>query len=182
MDISSLLDNIRLAQDLETLEEAFEQALGKKGWLSGEYIILKDLSPEEKKTRGATLAQAKAELHAIYIERMDILKTVYINKQLEQDIVDISTPHIKHHPGSYSLLTYTRRKIEEICQNMGFHIEYGHDMVTKFENFISLNIPLTHPATEMHDTFFLEDRDDTGENYVLRTHTTALDNSMIKEF
>lgn len=55
-------------------------------------------------------------------------------------------------------------------------------MVTKFENFISLNIPLTHPATEMHDTFFLEDRDETGENYVLRTHTTAMDNDMIKAF
>lgn len=55
-------------------------------------------------------------------------------------------------------------------------------MVTKYENFISLNIPLTHPATEMHDTFFLEDRDESGENYVLRTHTTAMDNDLIKEF
>lgn len=54
-------------------------------------------------------------------------------------------------------------------------------MVTKFENFTSLNIPLTHPATEMHDTFFLTDRDETGENYVLRTHTTALDNNLIKQ-
>ena len=65
---------------------------------------------------------------------------------------------------------------------MGFTIEYGHDMVTKFENFTSLNIPLTHPATEMHDTFFLTDRDDTGENYVLRTHTTAIDNDLIKHY
>ena len=53
-------------------------------------------------------------------------------------------------------------------------------MVTKFENFTSLNIPLTHPATEMHDTFFLEPRDETGENYVLRTHTTAMDNALIQ--
>ena len=118
MDISSLVHHIRLAQDLKTLEEAFEQALGKKGWLSGEYANLKDLSPEEKKTKGADLAQAKAQLHATYIERMEILKTAYINDQLEQDIVDISTPHINQHPGSYSLLTYTRRKIEEIRQNM----------------------------------------------------------------
>lgn len=64
---------------------------------------------------------------------------------------------------------------------MGFHIEYGHDMVSKFENFISLNIPLTHPATEMHDTFFISDRDETGENYVLRTHTTAMDNGLISK-
>ena len=54
---------------------------------------------------------------------------------------------------------------------MGFIVEYGHDMVTKFENFISLNIPLTHPATEMHDTFFIKNPEtckDLNEEYVQR--------------
>lgn len=182
MDISHLLDTIESSISLEELEKAHEASLGKKGRLSWHYASLKDLSPEEKRKVGGELAHAKKQLTELYEEKLNTLKTEYINTQLEQDIIDISTPHIHHHPWSYSLLTYTRRKIEEICQNMGFHIEYGHDMVTKFENFMSLNIPLTHPATEMHDTFFLEDRDETGENYVLRTHTTALDNSMIQEF
>jgi phenylalanyl-tRNA synthetase alpha subunit len=42
---------------------------------------------------------------------------------------------------------------------MGFLMEYGTEMVTKFENFESVNIPLTHPATEMHDTIYLNDTD-----------------------
>ena len=182
MNISELINNIESARNLQELEESFEATLGKKGRLSAQYSTLKNLSPEDKKKVGGELAQAKQQLSDTYEAKLDVLKSEYITTQLEQDIVDITTPHPTHHKWSYSLLTYTRRKIEEICQNMGFHIEYGHDMVTKFENFISLNIPLTHPATEMHDTFFLEDRDETGENYVLRTHTTAMDNDMIKAF
>ncbi|MBP7848109.1 hypothetical protein KA013_02710 [Patescibacteria group bacterium] len=32
-------------------------------------------------------------------------------------------------------------------------------MVTQYENFTSVNIPPTHPATEMHDTLYLEQND-----------------------
>jgi phenylalanyl-tRNA synthetase alpha subunit len=38
-------------------------------------------------------------------------------------------------------------------------VDYGNEVVTKFENFEAVNIPLTHPATEMHDTIYLEDKD-----------------------
>lgn len=182
MNIASLLSQISSASSLQELETAYEASLGKKWWLTSQYSTLKDLSPEDKKTVGSELATAKQQLTDIYESKLSIFKTAQINEQLAHDIVDISTPAPHDHHWSYSLLTSTRRKIEEICQNMGFTIEYGHDMVTKFENFISLNIPLTHPATEMHDTFFLTDRDETGENYVLRTHTTAIDNDLIKHY
>lgn len=182
MNIASLLSQLSSASSLQELEIAYEASLGKKWWLTAQYSTLKDLSPEDKKTVGSELATAKQELTDLYESKLLIFKTAQINEQLAHDIVDISTPAPHDHHWSYSLLTSTRRKIEEICQNMGFTIEYGHDMVTKFENFISLNIPLTHPATEMHDTFFLTDRDETGENYVLRTHTTAIDNDLIKHY
>ena len=61
--------------------------------------------------------------------------------------------------GSYSLLAEIRRDAEQICKSMGFVMEYGTEMVTKFENFESVNIPLTHPATDMHDTIYLNDKD-----------------------
>ena len=97
MNITDLINNMNSAQDLASLETAFDEALGKKGRLSGQYASLKDLSPEDKKRVGGELAQAKSELAQTYESRLDILKTEYINNQLEQDIVDISTPHPKHH-------------------------------------------------------------------------------------
>ncbi|MBQ9553831.1 hypothetical protein IJU97_02460 [bacterium] len=34
-------------------------------------------------------------------------------------------------------------------------------------------MPVSHPATEMHDTIYLSEKDERDENYVLRTHTSA---------
>ncbi len=182
MNLTELIAKIESANNFTELDTAYEASLGKKGRLTIQYATMKDLSPEEKKTIGAELAQAKKELSDLYENKFQIFKNNQINEQLTEDIVDITTPSLQKHRWSYSLLTSTRRKVEEICQNMWFTIEYGHDMVTKFENFISLNIPLTHPATEMHDTFFINSKDESGENYVLRTHTTAIDNDLIKHY
>lgn len=181
MDTTLLLSQLQSASTMAELETAYESSLGKKWRLSAQYIKLKDLPPEEKKTFWLELAQIKTTLTEVYEERLAIIKSAQIDAQLADDIVDITTPAPHQHRWSYSLLTATRRRVEEICQNMWFSLLYGHDMVTKFENFTSLNIPLTHPATEMHDTFFLTDKDETGENYVLRTHTTAMDNHVIKQ-
>lgn len=65
---------------------------------------------------------------------------------------------------------------------MGFIIEYGKDVVTKYENFYSVNIPSTHPATEMHDTYFLDQKDPDGDNLVLRTQTSAMQNDLMKRY
>lgn len=64
---------------------------------------------------------------------------------------------------------------------MGFHIEYGHDLVTVDENFLSVNIPLSHPATEMHDTLYIEEQDEQGRNFLFRTHTSAHQNELIQK-
>jgi phenylalanyl-tRNA synthetase alpha chain len=57
------------------------------------------------------------------------------------------------------VLADVRREVEDICKSFGFLIEYGYEVVSKFENFQAVNIPLTHPATEMHDTIYLNEKD-----------------------
>jgi phenylalanyl-tRNA synthetase alpha chain len=51
---------------------------------------------------------------------------------------------------------------------MGFAILSGPEAETEFNNFDALNIPPTHPARDMQDTFWLE-----GGN-LLRTHTSPV--------
>lgn len=118
------------------------------------------LPDAEKKERGAKLSEIKTKLTEAYEAKEQSFKMLQINEQLEKDIVDISLDGSKEQ-GSYSLLANIRRDAEEICKSMGFVMEYGTEIVTKFENFESVNIPLTHPATEMHDTIYLEDKDST---------------------
>ncbi len=183
MNLTTLLQHIESATTLAELETAYEASLGKKWRLNEQFAQLKTISSaEEKKALGQEIATAKESLTTAYDLQHKKLNDAAINASLASDPLDISAPSPAKHHGSYSLLNSTRRRIEDICQSMGFHIHYGHDMVSKFANFISLNIPLTHPATEMHDTFFIDEKDDTGENFVLRTHTTAMDNELIKHY
>lgn len=139
------------------------------------------LSPEEKKERGAILSEIKTKLTEAYETKEQHFKMAQINEQLEKDIVDVSLD-VSKEQGSYSLLANIRRDAEEICKSMGFVMEYGTEMVTKFENFESVNIPLTHPATEMHDTIYLTEKDPNGENLILRTHTSSMQNYLIQKY
>jgi phenylalanyl-tRNA synthetase alpha chain len=74
--------------------------------------------------------------------------------------VDFSLPGSPIDKGTLSLLSQERRRIEEIFQGMGFAIEDGKHVVSVFQNFESVNIPATHPATEMHDTIYLDQTDE----------------------
>ena len=51
---------------------------------------------------------------------------------------------------------------------MGFAVLYGPEVETEEHNFDALNIPATHPARDMQDTFWLSD------GHLLRTHTSPV--------
>jgi phenylalanyl-tRNA synthetase alpha chain len=182
IDIQNALAQLQQVTTNAQADSWFDTYLGKKGQLNEEFKTLGSLSPEEKKNVGQVLSNAKTALTEAYDKLTQSLRIDAINIQLNQDIVDITIPAPEYDSGHLSLLTKTRREVEEICQNMGFIVEHGHDIVTKFENFASLNIPLSHPATEMHDTLYLDQKDPNGEALLLRTHTTALQNSLIKKY
>lgn len=175
----SLLSNIT---DLVTLEARYQEILGKKGKLTESLKSLATMSPEEKKTQGGLLSAARTQLQDAYQAKFDTLKIAEINEQLSQDLVDISLPGIEPELGHFSLLTKVRRELEDIAHGMGFIVESGRDVVSKFENFEAVNIPVSHPATEMHDTIYVADKDERGENYVLRTHTSSAQNYVIKKY
>jgi phenylalanyl-tRNA synthetase alpha chain len=60
-----------------------------------------------------------------------------------------------------------------IFAEMGFAVAEGPDIEDDFHNFTGLNFPPKHPAREMHDTFFFNERED-GERKLLRTHTSPI--------
>lgn len=66
-------------------------------------------------------------------------------------------------------LTYVEREIVAIFQKLGFEVVEGPDVETVWHNFDALNMPESHPARDMQDTFVLKNFPDK----VLRTHTSA---------
>ena len=56
-----------------------------------------------------------------------------------------------------------------ILVNLGFQEVDGPEIETEEFNFDMLNIKKSHPARQMHDTFYVENK-----KYVLRTHTSPV--------
>lgn len=173
MNLEQALSELNSINNKVWLEEFFQKYLWKKWLLNEEFAKMKDASIEEKKTLWAKLSEIKTKLTSEYTKKDNEISIFEINEQLKKDIVDISVLWNKFKWWHFNLLAKTRRDMEKIAENMGFTIEYWHEMVTKYENFASVNIPLSHPATEMHDTIYVNELDKTGENLILRTHNSS---------
>ena len=128
-------------------------------------------------------AEVGARLNARLREAEDELRTLErkakqdaINEKLAQDkLIDITIPDLNKKEGHLHPITRVQREVEEVFAGMGFIVEEGPEIVTEFECFESVNIPKNHPARDMQDTFWLEDW------RVLKTHTSALQNAMLRK-
>lgn len=180
-DEKIILSELEQIKTVEDLEERFQKYLGKKWLLPTEFKVMGSLSPEEKREKWQQLSSLKSALESAYEKKNNEISSQAINAMLEKDLVDISLPWTHLEKGYYNLLARTRREVEEIAQSLGFIVENSTEIVTKFENFESVNIPITHPATEMHDTIYVDKKDGRWEPFVLRTHTSSGQNYAIKK-
>lgn len=182
LETDKIVKEIKDAKDLKELEIVFDQYLGKKWLLNEEFKKMVNLDAEQKKEYGKILSDSKNILTDAYQQKEKELSIANINQKLNEDIVDISIEGKKIEQWNFNLITRVRRDLEEAAKTMGFIVESWNEVATKFQNFESVNIPLTHPATEMHDTIYLNEKDKKWEYLILRTHTSALQNQMIKKY
>ena len=82
---------------------------------------------------------------------------------------DINPPKLTKGLGSYHPITQTLDYITNILLDYGFNIIDGPEIETEEFNFDMLNIRKSHPARQMHDTFYVNDKSN-----VLRTHTSPV--------
>ena len=82
---------------------------------------------------------------------------------------DIKPPKISEDIGSIHPINQTKDLILNYLHTLGFQILDGPEIETEEFNFDMLNIKKTHPARQMHDTFYVNDK-----SFVLRTHTSPV--------
>src|SRR5690606_15403517 len=73
--------------------------------------------------------------------------------------------------GYYHPLTLIQREVNDIFYDLGFAVAEGPEVETEEYNFDALNIPATHPARDLWDTFWLKENK-LGQ--LLRTHTSPV--------
>jgi len=172
---ADLLDAVATAGDEAALEAVRVGALGKKGTISELLKTLGKMSPEERKTSGAAINALKDKANEAIAARRDALRKAAISQQLAADTVDVTLP-VRMAPAERGRIHPVSQVIDEITAifaDMGFSVAEGPDIETDFYNFTALNFPPGHPAREMHDTFFFNEKSD-GERLLLRTHTSPV--------
>ncbi len=87
----------------------------------------------------------------------------------DKDISDIRNKLEKKDIGSIHPINQTKYEIFDLLSNMGFKIISGPEIESEKYNFDLLNIKKSHPARQMHDTFYVENK-----NFLLRTHTSPV--------
>ncbi len=82
---------------------------------------------------------------------------------------NISSPDISEDIGSLHPINQTKDYLLNFLAQIGFKEVYGPEIETEEFNFDMLNIKKSHPARQMHDTFYIENKKN-----VLRTHTSPI--------
>jgi len=180
------LDNLKISflEELEKLEnreqilELQNKFLGKKGELKAILAGLKDLSIEEKKSIG----QSSNVLKNFIADKLEE-KTIELDKKAfaeiwDKEAIDVTLEFPSKEKGHLHPISITSKLIEEIFISLGFKIEDGPQIETEEFNFDKLNIPDNHPARDVWDTFWIDDKINknkkSGDKYLLRTHTSPV--------
>ncbi len=168
-----LLGKIERAASEAALEEVRVFALGKKGVISIEMKSLGKMSPDERKEKGPILNGLKARIGEAITARKAVLERAALEARLATEKQDVTLPVRPEPKGKIHPITQVAEEIAAIFADMGFETREGPDIEDDFHNFTALNFPPDHPAREMHDTFFFNEKEN-GERMVLRTHTSPV--------
>lgn len=171
-ELEQLIQNaqkaVAAASDLQSLDQIRVQYLGKKGELTARMKMLGKLSAEERPAAGQLINDAKQAVQQALEARKDILQESEMAERLAAESVDVTLPGRGQVAGGLHPVTKTMDRIESLFAQLGFTVAEGPEIEDDFHNFEALNIPPTHPARAMHDTFYFDN------GMLLRTHTSPV--------
>jgi phenylalanyl-tRNA synthetase alpha chain len=169
-DLFAQLDG---AQDEAAVELVRINALGKKGSVSELLKGMGGMSPDERQTFGPLVNGLKQSLSDAIAEKKEALAQAALDARLLAERIDVTLPARPERRGKIHPIMQVFEEVQTIFADMGFAIAEGPDVEDDFHNFTALNFPPKHPARDMHDTFFFEEKED-GSRMLLRTHTSPV--------
>ena len=172
VDINHLVEEIQACEDLSLLEAKRVSLLGRQGLITTLLKSLGSMSPEQRAEKGNAFNDYKRLLAQAISDKQHALTLQQESVALMAEACDVSLPgrqwqsHGHMHP-----VMRTQMRLEDLFEKMGFSVlsgEVSQEVESEYYNFSALNIPKSHPARAMHDTFYLEN------GQLLRTHTSPV--------
>ncbi|WP_397574448.1 phenylalanine--tRNA ligase subunit alpha [Sphingorhabdus sp.] len=172
---TELMAAIDSADTLDALEAVRISALGKQGSVSALLKTMGAMSPDERQTQGPIINGLRESVTAALAAKKAALETAELNRRLASEYVDMTLPAPETPRGTVHPVSQVMDELAEIFADMGFAVAEGREIEDDWHNFTALNIPETHPARAMHDTFYFPDEmAREGSKMLLRTHTSPV--------
>jgi len=156
------------AQDLKALDQLRVAYLGKKGEMTLRMQQIGKLPADERREAGKYINIAKQAIQTCIETRKSELQQEELDEKLAAEAVDVTLPGRGQQRGGLHPITRTLQRIERLFSQLGFKTVEGPEIEDDYHNFEALNMPASHPARAMHDTFYFD------KHTVLRTHTSPV--------
>jgi len=168
------LGRIAAAADLSALEAARVAVLGKQGAVTALLKTLGAMSPEERQSEGPLIHKLREAVTEAIAARKTALEEAVLEQRLATERLDMTLPVAPAPEGSVHPVSQVNDELAEIFADLGFSVATGPEIEDDWHNFTALNIPESHPARAMHDTFYFDRTDAEGRPMLLRTHTSPV--------
>ncbi|MFB6182409.1 MAG: phenylalanine--tRNA ligase subunit alpha [Candidatus Magasanikbacteria bacterium] len=172
-------EDIEQVDSFDGLEGLEQKYFGRKGGIFTEAMKqIKELSDEKKAEFGKAGNETKQFLKQKIEQKREQLEQERLNNLDTKEAIDVTRPPLKEkREGHTHPISKVMDKMQEVARSMGFIIEDGPELESKYFNFDALNIPPTHPAREAQDTFYIEDQED----WCMRSHVSNLQARIMNE-
>jgi phenylalanyl-tRNA synthetase alpha chain len=170
---AELIAAIDGAHTADALEAVRISALGKQGSVSALLKTMGAMSPEERQVQGPVINGLRETVTTALATKKAALETAALNERLATEWLDMTLPAPDALRGTVHPVSQVMDELAEIFADMGFAVAEGPEIEDQWHNFTALNMPETHPARAMHDTFYMNAAEGE-EAKVLRTHTSPV--------
>lgn len=154
--------------DEDALQELRVKYLGKKGELTAVMKGIGALPPEERPLIGQVVNSVRDRLEGLLDSALARIRETRKAARLQEERLDVTMPGRRPRMGTKHPVTLILEEISEIFAGLGFQVAEGPEIELDYYNFEALNFPKDHPARDMQDTFFID------EKRLLRTHTSPV--------
>jgi phenylalanyl-tRNA synthetase alpha chain len=163
---------VEAAAGLDALEAVRVHALGKQGAVTQLLKTLGGMSPDERQVQGPRIHALREAVTEAIGTRKARLEQIALEAKLTAERMDMTLPADTGPVGTVHPVSQVMDELAEIFADLGFAVATGPEIEDDWHNFTALNIPETHPARAMHDTFYFPEG---GERRMLmRTHTSPV--------
>jgi phenylalanyl-tRNA synthetase alpha chain len=160
--------SLETVEDARSLQDLKVRYLGKKGEVTGLMKEMKNLSNEERPAYGQKVNELRQHIDAAIEEKRAEIEAAALEERLKNETIDVTLPGRRFNIGSQHPISRIIEDIEDFFLGLGYEIQEGYEVETDYYNFEALNLPKSHPARDMQDTFYI------SEEILLRTHTSPV--------